>query len=277
VLAVDVGQGSAVLVRTQHHLMVYDTGPRYSRESDAGQRVLLPLLQARGETRIDRLVLSHRDADHVGGASALLKHLPVGDLLSSLEPGHPLLALAPRATRCDAGQSWQWDGVRFEVLHPAAADHGVVRKSNALSCVLRVSGAQGRMLLTGDLEREQELRLVAAQVQGVVAAQAQGVVAAHALLASDVLLVPHHGSRTSSSAPFLDAVAAQVAIVQAGYRNHFGHPVPEVMARLHARGAQVVQNTSCGAWLWDGSVPPTQALCERALRRRYWHHALPPE
>ena len=113
VIAVDIGQGTAVLVRTHAHLLVFDAGPQYSRESDAGQRVLVPLLRSRGETRIDRLVLSHRDLDHVGGARALLGALPVDNVLSSLEPGHALLALAAgRTTRCEAGQAWDWDGVR---------------------------------------------------------------------------------------------------------------------------------------------------------------------
>ncbi|MBC8058862.1 MAG: DNA internalization-related competence protein ComEC/Rec2, partial [Rhizobiales bacterium] len=135
-VALDVGQGSALLVRTRTHLLVFDAGPQYSRESDAGQRVLLPLLRTRGESRIDRLVLSHRDLDHVGGASAVLKATRVDDLLSSLETGHPLRAAAPHATRCEAGQSWQWDGVRFAIIGPPAGDYTRALKSNAMSCVL---------------------------------------------------------------------------------------------------------------------------------------------
>ena len=127
-LALDVGQGTSVLVRTRHHLLVYDAGPQYSRDSDAGQRVLLPLLRARGEARIDRLVLSHRDLDHVGGARALLAALPVDDLMSSLEAEHPLLALTAQRTRCEAGQSWHWDGVR---VRGAAAAAGRLRSARS--------------------------------------------------------------------------------------------------------------------------------------------------
>jgi competence protein ComEC len=267
VLALDVGQGTAVLVRTRRHLLVYDAGPRFSRDSDAGERLVLPALRARGEWRIDRLVLSHRDLDHVGGAAALLRERPVGELLSSLEPGHPLLGLAARqgvrAQACGAGQSWSWDGVRFEVLHPPAAAETAAARPNTVSCVLRVAregdapGASGAsVLLTGDIEREQELALVER---------------AGPSLASRVLLVPHHGSRTSSSAPFLDAVAPGVAVVQAGYRSRFGHPAPVVVERLAQRGITIVASPACGAWRWQSDRPG--AVCERDAARRYWHHA----
>ncbi len=255
VLAVDVGQGTAVLVRTQNHLLVYDTGPQYSRESDAGQRVLLPLLQARGEAQVDRMVLSHRDLDHVGGAKALLQNLRVNELLSSLEDGHPVRAMSTHAVRCAAGQRWAWDGVQFEVLHPRADDYARSLKSNAMSCVIKVSGPQGSLLLTGDIERQQEAELLATSADA---------------LRGDVLLVPHHGSRTSSTAAFLDAVAPRVALVQAGYRNRFGHPVPEVVERLQARGALIETSPACGAWRWDGGA--LAGRCERMLARRYWQH-----
>ena len=256
-VAADIGQGTAVLVRTRSHLLVYDTGPQYSRESDAGQRVLLPLLRARGEPRIDLLLLSHRDIDHVGGAASLLAGLPVAALQSSLEPGHALLAGATPHTPCRAGQQWAWDGVRFELLHPSDDDVAAARKPNAVSCVLRVADAQGRsVLLTGDIEAPQEAALL----------QRSG-----ALLASTVLLVPHHGSRTSSTAAFLDAVQPTTAVVQAAYRSRFGHPAPDVMARYAERSIEVVRSDQCGAWLWhDG-----RAACTRDVRRRYWHWAAP--
>ena len=260
VIALDVGQGTAVLVRTREHVLVFDAGPQYSRESDAGQRVLLPLLRARGEMRLDRLVLSHRDLDHVGGAPALLKAMPVDDLLSSLEDGHPILALARRTTRCAAGQSWTWDDVQFDVLRPDLSDYERNLKSNAMSCVLRVStqGAQPHsVLLTGDIEREQEAVLVAALPKA---------------LRSDVLVVPHHGSKTSSTAAFLDAVRPRVAIFQAGYRNRFGHPAGEVVARYEERGVDVRASPDCGAWIWRSDAADG-AVCYRETARRYWHAA----
>ena len=256
-LAADIGQGNAVLVRTRDHLLVYDTGPRYTVDVDAGQRVLLPLLHARGERRIDVLVLSHRDIDHVGGAASLLAGVPVTALHSSLEPGHALLEQAAQKGiaqhRCEAGEQWFWDGVGFAWLHPTAADPVRASKANALSCVLRVTDALGRSaLLTGDIESPQEAALL----------QRQG-----AALASSLLLVPHHGSRTSSSSAFIDAVHPDTAVVQAGYRNRYGHPAPDVIARYTARGIEVVRSDRCGAWLWrDGA-----GSCTRDLRRRYWH------
>ncbi len=256
-LAVDVGQGSAVLVRTHGHLLVYDTGPQYSRDSDAGQRVLLPLLRARGEAVIDRLVLSHRDSDHVGGAATLLAELPVRSLHGSLEDGHPLRTAGVPFQRCEAGQSWVWDGVRFEVLHPQAADHARALKPNALSCVLRVSGPQGSALLAGDIERDQEAALVAALGPA---------------LKADMLLVPHHGSRTSSTPDFLRAVQPVVAVVQSGYRNRFNHPAPEVLWRLRSHVAQVRTIPACGAWRWAAGETAASGTCQRQTAPRYWHH-----
>jgi competence protein ComEC len=259
-VAADVGQGMAVLVRTRSHVLLFDAGPQYSRESDAGQRVLVPLLRSRGDERIDLLVLSHRDLDHVGGARAVLGALAVDLLSSSLEPGNPIVAAAQRSMRCEAGQRWTWDGVEFAVLRPVVADYERTLKANAMSCVVRVSGGGRSALLTGDIEREQEASLVADQREA---------------LRSDVLIVPHHGSKTSSSAPFLDAVHPAVAVFQAGYRNRFGHPAPEVLDRYRERGVKIVASPACEAWQWRADGPP-EGTCQRETGRRYWHHAVAP-
>ncbi|MEJ6002995.1 DNA internalization-related competence protein ComEC/Rec2 [Paucibacter soli] len=257
-LAADIGQGNAVLVRTAGHALLYDAGPQYAPGVDAGQRVLLPLLRAIGQGRLDLLLLSHRDQDHVGGAGSLLAGLPIAGLLSSLESEHPLLQQGgPPAQRCERGQRWIWDGVQFELLHPSAADYGQQpAKSNARSCVLRISTAGGRSaLLTGDIEAAQEALLL----------QREGA----AGLASEVLLVPHHGSKTSSTEAFVAAVAPRLAIVQAGYRNRFGHPALPSLARYQAQGSQLLTSPSCGAWGWrsrDGAW-----WCQRERERRYWH------
>ncbi|MBX3653995.1 MAG: DNA internalization-related competence protein ComEC/Rec2 [Ramlibacter sp.] len=252
-LAADVGQGNAVIVRTAGHTLVYDTGPRYSREADAGHRVLVPLLRALGE-HVDLLLLSHRDSDHTGGAAAVLAMQPQASLLSSLEAGHELLALRP-GTRCVAGQQWEWDGVRFELLHPQAGDYEAARKPNALSCVLRVANGRQAALLAGDIEQPQE----------------EALLAAGALLRADVLLVPHHGSKTSSSARFLEAVQPALALAQAGYHNRFGHPHPLVLQRYEERGIRVVDSPRCGAALWRSQAPDA-VECQRETARRYWHH-----
>ena len=266
VVAADIGQGTAVLVRTRTHLLVFDTGPSYGTGpaqpanhdgNDAGARVLLPLLQARGERRIDLLVLSHRDSDHVGGAASVMAGLPVAALLSSLEDGHPLLAGPRPQQRCTAGQHWTWDGVQFEVLHPTAESYGLALKPNARSCVLQVVDAAGRsLLLTGDIEAAQEAQLVARLGPR---------------LRSQVLVVPHHGSRTSSTPAWLQAVAPQVAVVQAGYLNRFGHPHPAVLARYTDAGIALVRSDTCGAWTWrDGAMS-----CERQSSPQFWRR-FPP-
>jgi len=261
-LAADIGQGNAVLVRTANHALLYDAGPRFSRESDAGHRVLVPLLRAL-DVRLDVLMLSHRDTDHVGGAAAVLAMQSGAGLFSSIGDDHELAALRP-LQRCVQGQRWQWDGVDFQVLHPQAQDYQVANRPNALSCVLRVASQAGDgrpsrvALLAGDIERAQELRLVA---------QA-------APLQADLLLVPHHGSKTSSSAELLDQVAPQLALVQAGYRNRFGHPAAEVVARYQARGIGLFDSPRCGAFTWQSSRPGI-VQCYRVEAHRYWNHSPP--
>jgi competence protein ComEC len=258
VTVADVGQGSAILVRTRTHALLHDAGAQYTPDSDAGSRVLVPLLRALGVQRLDLLMLSHRDSDHVGGAAAVMSAFDVTALSSSIEASHPLRARAAQHQRCEAGQSWRWDGVRFDVLHPQAEDYARSdAKPNTLSCVLAVTDNQGRrVLLTGDLETEQEARLVREQP---------------AALKSDVLLVPHHGSKTSSSPAFLDAVAPRVALVQSGYRNRYGHPAPAVAARYAERGIAFIDTVGCGAWSASGD---SHGVCERERSRRYWHHGL---
>lgn len=213
----------------------------------------MPLLRAYGE-RLDSLVLSHRDSDHTGGALAILNAHPQAKLLGSIEPGHPLQALRP-AERCEAGQRWTWDGVDFEVLHPSASDYLTFSKPNAISCVLRIGNGRTTAILAGDIERLQELALVSRAPD----------------LRGDVLLVPHHGSKTSSSERLLDAVRPKVALVQAGYRNRFGHPAPDVVERYLERGVLLVDGARCGAASWSSTLPGGVG-CMRQQYRRYWHH-----
>ncbi|MBK7000268.1 MAG: DNA internalization-related competence protein ComEC/Rec2 [Rhodoferax sp.] len=263
-LAADIGQGNAVLVRSAGHALLFDAGPRYSLESDAGHRVLVPLLQAM-HTRLDRVILSHRDTDHVGGAAAVLAMHQEAQLLSSMEPEHLLQSLRP-AQRCLAGQHWEWDGVQFDILHPQLSDYDLrVRpKPNAMSCVLRISNGKQTALLVGDIEQAQEARLIASA----------------APLKADVLLVPHHGSKTSSSAAFLDAVAPRLAIVQAAYRNRFSHPASVVVQRYHERNIAVFDSPHCGAFTWQSWQPWRREIaenedCFRKQALRYWHHRVP--
>jgi len=264
VLLADVGQGTAVLVRTANHALLYDAGPRYSRDTDAGVRVLVPLLRA-WDLPLDMLVLSHSDTDHVGGAAAVLALQPGLALRSSLAPEHALNTSA-HAKPCLAGEHWRWDGVDFDMLHPLPADYAGTAKPNALSCVLRISvpGVAGARptaaLLTGDIEAAQETRLLATALPS---------------LAADLLLVPHHGSKTSSTGNFLDAVAPRLAVVQSGYRNRFGHPAGEPVQRYRQRGIVLLDSPHCGAASWE-SERPDLVLCQRTTGRRYWHHVAPP-
>ena len=259
-MAADVGQGNAVIIRTAKHTLVYDAGPRYSIDSDAGHRVLVPLLRATNES-VDTVMLSHRDSDHSGGIKSVLAMHPKANFFSSIESTHELQALRT-VQRCAAGQAWQWDGVDFVVLHPSASDYESPQKSNAMSCVLRISTGQTSVLLAGDIELVQEARLIAEQLSTGLK------------LRSDVVLVPHHGSKTSSSAAFLEAVQPQFAVVQAGYRNRFGHPAASVLERYNARNIKVIDTSHCGALLW-ASAKPQETRCQREIAKRYWHHQVP--
>ena len=244
VLALDVGQGSAVLLRTQQHSLLFDAGPRWSPQADAGERVVVPVLRALG-VQPTAMVISHADSDHAGGALSVQQAFP------------NLQWLGAGGMACIQGQSWQWDGVRFDMLHPLAERSSPVSaaaSANAGSCVLRVSSATGQsVLLTGDIEAAQEYALLQAGMD----VQAQ------------LLLVPHHGSKTSSSAAFVAAVQPSIAIVQSGYRNRFGHPALSVVARYEAAGVHWVNTPSCGAALWR-SWTPERLQCERANARKYW-------
>ena len=253
ITTLDVGQGLAVLVRTANRSLLYDAGPIFGADADSGERIIAPYLRAIGIERLDAMIVTHKDLDHSGGAASVLENHEVGELLSSLPAGDPLLGLAPRARRCAAGQNWTWDGVRFEILHPASAA-ATARKTNDLSCVLKVSAGERAMLLTGDIERPSEMELVARNASA---------------LAADVLLVPHHGSRSSSGAEFLAAVRPSVAVVPAGYRNRFGHPHPEVLERLAA--LKLLRTDHDGAVVVKVTRQGIELAGERQRKRRYWH------
>lgn len=248
-LALDVGQGSAVLVQTRGHALLHDTGPAWGAAGDAGARVVVPTLRALGVTP-DRVMVSHRDADHAGGSEAVRQAWPQA-AWSSSEP-----MLAPE--RCRRGQHWTWDGVGFEVLSPEPHDYAADGRgrwpSNAMSCVLRVQAADGTAaVLTGDVDAPREARMALTRPD----------------LRADLLLAPHHGSRSSSSPLLLNAWQPSVVVVQAGFMNRFGHPATEVLQRYRERRMQVLATPACGAVTWQ-SDRPQQARCEREERARHW-------
>ncbi|WP_324591148.1 ComEC/Rec2 family competence protein [Accumulibacter sp.] len=242
----DVGQGLAVVVRTARHALLYDTGPLYSAESDAGQRIVVPYLRATGIERIDTLLVTHRDKDHSGGLVAVQEAVPIARTLSSVGE--------ITGERCVAGQGWTWDGVRFSILHPSTSDYERPNaKTNNMSCVLRIESADYSVLLTSDIEARDEQALLARSA---------------AQLRSDVLLVPHHGSGTSSTPDFVAAVGAREAIIPVGYRNRFQHPRPQVLERY--ADSRLWRSDRDGAVL----IRPGRELALSAYRseyRRYWH------
>ena len=247
----DVGQGLAVVVRTHSHVLLYDTGPYFSSVADAGDRVIVPYLRAIGVDRLDGLVVTHRDTDHSGGAQSVLESMPVGWVADAPDTTFALTIPGLQRRVCAAGNGWDWDGVRFEFLYPITEHSDKALASNHQSCVLRVSAGGRSMLLTSDIEAPDESQMVARDL-------------AH----SDVLLVPHHGSGTSSTAVFLDAVAPTVAIVPVGYRNRYRHPKPEVMAAYEARKIKVLRTDSGGMIRVD--LPGLDVWSYREQRRRYW-------
>lgn len=252
----DVGQGLALVVRTREHALVYDTGARFTRDVDAGARTVVPYLRASGIKALDGLVISHADNDHSGGALSLLDGVPVAWLLASLPPEHAILQRGTPSFACSVGQQWVWDGVRFEVLHPLAESYAEKRKSNDRSCVLRIVAGPHRLLLPADIEAKSERELLARDAPA---------------LRAEVLVVPHHGSRTSSTPEFVAAVQPTLAIFTVGYRNRFRHPRPEVVARYRAAQTQLLQSDTDGAIeITASATGPLVFAAYRKQNPRYW-------
>jgi competence protein ComEC len=246
----DAGQGLAAVVRTREHVLVYDTGPRFGPDFDAGSAVVLPWLRRHGVSRVDTLLVSHGDNDHAGGAPALLRELRIGRFIASAPdavPGHV-------AEACRRGMSWHWDGVDFTILHP---DSAVARRRNDASCVLMIRAGGGTILLPGDIEARAERALLARGDD----------------LRAHIVVAPHHGSRSSSGADFVAAVAPAHVLFATGYRNRWGFPHPEVQARYAAMDAGAWNTAVHGAV--EVRVPasgvPAPPRAWRELHQRYWH------
>jgi len=258
VTAIDIGQGMAMLIETKEHAVLYDTGPRYSAEADAGARVIAPYLRWRGIERLDLLVVSHLDSDHSGGTASLLRSLPVERVWTSIRADHPVLRTATQVERCHDGQALTLGQLQLRVLRPRADDYErASMTTNAMSCVLEVRAGSLHVLLTGDLPARQEMELIER----------------HPSLITALLTAPHHGSRSSSSVPFVEATRPTWVVYQAGYRNRFGHPADEVVARYAAAGTKSVRTDHAGATQWrmrgDGT---TDVESMRGERFRYWHN-----
>jgi competence protein ComEC len=255
VVVLDVGQGLSVVVRTASHALLYDTGPAFGPAADSGNRIVAPYLRAVGVRRLDGMIVSHDDIDHTGGAMSVLQALPVGWLATSLPEMDPLPLFADQSFHCAAGQHWEWDGVRFEVLHPSLTSYQRSLKDNDRSCVLKITAADRTVLLTGDIERRSE----------------EALLADGAPLAADVLVAPHQGSNTSSTSAFVDAVRPESVIFPVGYRNRFGHPHAAVVDRYRQLGAALYRTDTDGAVLIAiRREKPVEIARYRAIHRRYW-------
>lgn len=247
VLQLDVGQGQAIVLRTRHHTLLYDAGPR-SRATDLGARVVLPSLKKLGIASLDLMLISHADADHAGGAAAVARGLPVKRVVGGETDGLPgFLGTQP----CLSGERWEWDGVSFELWQwPGAVD------GNPKSCVLQVQANGERLLLTGDIDRAAERALLDSPL-------AQR---------TDWLQVPHHGSRSSSSRPFVQQLAPTSVLISRGRGNAFGHPHAQVMERYRALGSRVYDSAEHGAVrLQLGAFQPAQVA---RAQRRFWREPL---
>jgi len=256
----DVGQGSAAVIQTQNHVAVFDAGAKFSDRFDAGSSVVLPYLSSQGIQLLDYLIISHGDADHIGGAQVILDRLPetslIGQDIEKLVTG--------KKQSCVEGGKWQWDGVDFVFLSPVTAglsqDNSSAKrgKRNNRSCVLQVSSKAGSVLFTGDIEKETEQQLLSRYGRQ---------------LGSDVLIVPHHGSKTSSTAAFIKAVDPEISIFSVGYKNRFKFPNNKVMATYVAQGGTLLQTDKSGA-LSITLNSKTGLVIEkyREKARKYWHY-----
>jgi len=246
----DVGQGLSAVLRTGSRTLVFDTGPAFRGGGDTAQLVLLPFLRSIGVRRVDAVIVSHGDQDHAGGLGSLLSGMDVRQLIG----GEPRRLVGMHALPCYSGTRWQWDGVAFDVLHP---DIGDITDGNDASCVVEVTAGAARVLLTGDIESGSERRLVG-----------RGY-----LKRTEIVFVPHHGSRTSSTAVFVAALQPQYAIVAAGYENRWGFPKEDVINRWQASGATVA-NTALHGALHYRVCPESDVVLQSAHRdrhRRIWH------
>jgi competence protein ComEC len=259
----DVGQGLATVVRTANHALVYDTGPRYNPDVDSGNRIIVPYLRGEGIRVLDALIVTHADEDHSGGAKSIIDARNPKWVMTSMDRSNDknieTLKNAAEVMRCDTRDSWHWDGIDFDIVHPMKDDYADEnRKTNDLGCVLKIIAPGGTVLMTADVEKKSELEMIERDLEA---------------LKADVLVMPHHGSKTSSTEEFLDAVKPKIALIPVGYRNRFRHPHPDVMARYTERGIKVYRTDEAGALtmkLGAAANSKIEVKSYRLERSRYW-------
>lgn len=246
----DVGQGLAVLVQTQNSNTLYDTGPDWPGDGDSGVSTVLPALRALGVKKLEDLILSHNDNDHTGGAKSVLAAMPTKRLYTSLPDNHSLRGQIGLHRPCLQGDQWSQDLVNFKVLSPLAKTEA--HNDNDRSCVIKITSDQGSLLLTGDISADKEREIIEQRQD----------------LRSTVLIAPHHGSKRSSTSVFITQTAAQAVIFSSGYRNHFNHPHPDVIARYQVQ--KQYRTDLEGAIHIQFQHGQLEIITENSLSRRFW-------
>jgi competence protein ComEC len=267
VTVLDVSQGLSVVVQTHSRTLLYDTGNMYNAQSDAGKSVIIPFLRAKGISRLDGVMVSHHDTDHTGGLASLLASMPISWLSASFDATPYVMSLntQPAVFNCLAGQKWGWDKVDFEVLYPTQLVYEQnAYSTNDQSCVLRITSQHGSILLTGDIEKHAELAILNHEY-------------ARERLRSDVLVAPHHGSKTSSRSDFIQAVSPSTTIFTVGYLNRYRHPHHEITARYLQENIAMYRSDYHGGLTLDFNQPSHITLSSaRKEHRRYWHQSFAP-
>jgi len=242
----DVGQGLSVVVQTAGHTLLYDAGARYDTGFDSGSAVIIPFLRQWHIRDLDVAVISHDNLDHYGGMEATLEEIPATKRYSAA-------GFYTGSTPCQRGQNWIWNGVQFAFLNPPSPSG---KADNNASCVLKISSRYGSILLPGDIERATEQLLIAKERT--------------AIRNIDVLISPHHGSKTSSTEEFIKALNPRLVVVSAGYLNRFNHPSPKVVTRYKKYGSEMLNTTNNGWIRLNFEDAGIEAQGWRAVFRRYW-------
>jgi competence protein ComEC len=246
----DVGQGLSVVVQTAEHILIYDAGPKYEAASDMGENVILPYLRKIKAKKIDLMVISHGDNDHTGGVKAILNSFPLTNIKTSVPEKMP----SSLATDCHAGDSWQWDGVTFTFLYPG--NHAITSRNDG-SCVLKIDNGQYKILLPGDIEKQAESHLLMNSPQS---------------LQANMIIAPHHGSKTSGMPSFISAVHPEIVLYATGYRNRYHFPHPGVVAAYERINAKSFNTVDSGTMLFKipngGVMSPPEEF--RMRNKKYW-------
>lgn len=248
----DVGQGLAIVVQTKNHLMIYDAGPNYNGHMDMGEDVIIPYLKTQNIKKIDKLIISHGDNDHIGGAQALIHAFPINEIQTSV----PEKFKINTSHSCLAGESWKWDNVNFTFLYP---NKNQLHLGNDSSCVLKINNRKHAVLLTGDIEKSAEKYLVS---------QNQNI------LKSDILIVPHHGSKTSGLAEFIALVHPKIVVYAIGYKNRYHFPHPNIFEAYKKINSIPFDTVTSGAIIFK--ITNDNELIDepekyRVIHKKYWN------